>query len=84
MAPKRLIRFWGDEESPRAGMSGQEQTLKMMRGVMRRPTRAGPRAPLSHVTQGLLMATPISEASFRHNKFWAAAVKNIAEECTEP
>jgi len=30
------------------------------------------------------MTTPISVSSFKHNRFCAAAVRNNAEECTEP
>lgn len=59
-------------------------TLNMSKGVTSMPTRAGARAPLTHVTQGEEMTTPISVASFKHNRFCAAAVRNKAEECTEP
>ncbi len=51
---------------------------------MSRPRRAGTRAPLNQVTQGLGMFTPSSEASFMHSRFCAAAVRNSAEECTLP
>lgn len=56
----------------------------MRKGVTSMPTRAGARAPLTQVTQGEEMTTPISVASFRHSRFCAAAVRNRAEECTEP
>ena len=41
-------------------------------------------AALNHVSQADGMMTPISVAILRHNRFWAAAVKNKAEELTEP
>jgi hypothetical protein len=59
-------------------------TLNMRRGVISRPRAAGSRAPLNQVTQGLGMLTPSSDASFMHSRFCAAAVRNSAEECTEP
>ncbi len=66
------------------GDRGTVLTLYMSKGVTSMPTRAGARAPLTHVTQGDEMTTPISVASFKHNRFCAAAVRNNAEECTEP
>lgn len=59
-------------------------TLYIRKGVTSSPTRAGAIAPLSHVTHGEAMTTPISVASFRQSRFCAAAVRNKAEECTEP
>ena len=56
----------------------------MMRGVASRPMRAGTTAALNHVSQAEGIATPISVASFKQSKFCAAAVRNIAEEFTEP
>ena len=58
--------------------------MYMMKGVTSSPTRAGAKAPFSHVTHGEEMTTPISVASLRHSRFCAAAVRNRAEVCTEP
>ena len=51
---------------------------------MRRPTTAGTTAALNQVTQAEGIATPSSVANLRQSKFWAAAVRNMAEELTEP
>ena len=56
----------------------------MRKGVTSSPHTAGTTAALNQVTQGPGMTTPSSVASFRHSRFWAAAVRNMAEECTEP
>lgn len=58
--------------------------MYMIKGVTSSPSRAGAKAPFSHVTHGEEMTTPISVASFRHSRFCAAAVRNRAEVCTEP
>lgn len=63
---------------------GRVLTLYIMKGVTSSPTRAGAKAPFSHVTHGDAMTTPISVASFRHSRFCAAAVRKRAEVCTEP
>lgn len=55
----------------------------MRKGVTIIPTKAGTIAALNQVTQGETTKTPNSAASFIHSKFWAAAVRNRAEECTD-
>jgi len=49
-------------------------------GVASRETRAGKLAALNHDTHGFAMITPSSSASFKHNRFCAAAVRNKALE----
>ncbi len=49
-------------------------------GVASKAVRAGTQATLSHVSQGEGSCTPSEAASFKHSKFWAAAVRNRAEE----
>ena len=66
---------------PQASMAGR--TLNMRKGVTTMPTMAGTMAALNQVTQGDATSTPSSEASFMHSRFWAAAVRNRAEECTD-
>lgn len=65
------------------GGEGWELTLYMRKGVTMIPTAAGTMAALNQVTQGETTRTPSSEASFMHSRFWAAAVRNSAEECTD-
>ena len=55
----------------------------MRKGVTRMPMRAGTMAALNQVSQGETTSTPNSEASFMQSRFWAAAVRKRAEECTE-
>ena len=49
-------------------------------GVASRETIAGKLAALNHDTHGFEIITPSSSASFKHNKFCAAAVRNRALE----
>mmetsp|Transcript_1237 Transcript_1237/g.4013 ORF Transcript_1237/g.4013 Transcript_1237/m.4013 type:complete len:418 (-) Transcript_1237:1073-2326(-) len=73
----------------RAGASGVSlisgaKMLYMMSGVSRRQTTAGTTAALNQVTHAEGISTPISVAIFRQSRFWAAAVRNSAEELTDP
>lgn len=45
-----------------------------------REARAGRLADLNQETQGLATLIPSSSANFRHNRFWAAAVRKSALE----
>lgn len=48
------------------------------------PASATPPLALNQVVQALGTTTPNSAASFMHSRFWAAAVRNRAEEQVEP
>ena len=69
----------------KAGASGVSFTsggnsLYRIYGVARSETIAGKLAALNHDTHGLEILTPSSSASFRHNRFCAAAVRKSALE----
>ena len=51
---------------------------------MSKPIKAGTTEALNHVNQAEGTTTPSSVASFMHSRFCAAAVRNMAEELTEP
>ena len=53
-------------------------------GASARPTSAGSDAATNQVIHAPGMKTPSSAASFMQSRFWAAAVRNSAEEFTEP
>lgn len=73
-----LARAW-------SGASGVEVTSGGYRryrtsGAMIRAVSAGTDATLNQVSQGDASWHPREEASFRQRRFWAAAVRNRAEE----
>jgi hypothetical protein len=76
------MRFRFSSASSRASgasfVSGGKSLSKY--GVAIRETKAGKLAALSHDTHGFAMITPNSSASFKHDKFCAAAVRNKALE----
>ena len=58
-------------------------SLNTSSGMTARPTMAGTHAALNHVSHGDAITTPRLAASFSDNKFCAAAVMHIAEECPD-
>jgi hypothetical protein len=73
----------------KAGASGVDlisggKILYIIIGVRAKLINAGTTAALNQVTQAEGIITPISVAILRQSKFCAAAVKNIAEELTDP